>query len=77
MFVFFICNTADCVLDISFFGEVLRIGTPGYLPNETDVLRARQKSVGITETRFTMGQLSYASVSIARYTFMFMLDDPL
>ncbi|KAF8161674.1 heterotrimeric G-protein alpha subunit, GPA3-like protein [Crassisporium funariophilum] len=41
-----------------FFGEVLRIGSPGYLPNETDVLRARQKTVGITETRFTMGQLS-------------------
>lgn len=41
-----------------FFGEVLRIGAPGYLPNVTDVLRARQKSVGITETRFTMGQLS-------------------
>ncbi|KAF9457025.1 heterotrimeric G protein alpha subunit A [Collybia nuda] len=41
-----------------FFGEVLRIGTPGYLPDETDVLRARQKSLGITETRFTMGQLS-------------------
>ncbi|KAF6749023.1 heterotrimeric G protein alpha subunit A [Ephemerocybe angulata] len=44
-----------------FFGEVLRIGSPGYLPNETDDLRARQKSVGITETRFTMGQLSYRS----------------
>ena len=43
----------------SFFGEVLRIGTPGYLPNNADVLRARQKSVGITETRFDMGQLSY------------------
>ena len=42
----------------SFFGEVLRIGQPDYLPNETDVLRARQKTVGITETRFTMGQLS-------------------
>ncbi|KAF8957625.1 heterotrimeric G-protein alpha subunit, GPA3-like protein [Flammula alnicola] len=41
-----------------FFSVVLRIGTPGYLPNETDVLRARQKSVGISETRFTMGQLS-------------------
>ncbi|PPQ86211.1 hypothetical protein CVT25_006891 [Psilocybe cyanescens] len=41
-----------------FFSEVLRIGSPEYLPNETDVLRARQKSVGITETRFTMGQLS-------------------
>ncbi|KAF5368159.1 hypothetical protein D9615_010198 [Tricholomella constricta] len=38
--------------------EVLRIGTPGYLPNETDVLRARQKSLGITETRFTVGNLS-------------------
>ncbi|KAG5645861.1 guanine nucleotide-binding protein subunit alpha [Asterophora parasitica] len=41
-----------------FFSEVLRIGTPGYVPNETDVLRARQKSLGITETRFTMGNLS-------------------
>ncbi|KAF5322853.1 hypothetical protein D9619_002293 [Psilocybe cf. subviscida] len=41
-----------------FFGEVLRIGTAGYLPNETDVLRARAKTVGIKETRFNMGQLS-------------------
>ncbi|KAF8637688.1 hypothetical protein AX16_010763 [Volvariella volvacea WC 439] len=41
-----------------FFGEVMRIGTPGYIPNETDVLRARQKSMGITETRFAMGTLS-------------------
>jgi guanine nucleotide-binding protein subunit alpha len=41
-----------------FFGEVIRIGSPDYLPAVTDVLRARQKSVGITETRFTMGQLS-------------------
>ncbi|KAG6835330.1 G protein alpha subunit [Arthromyces matolae] len=41
-----------------FFGEVLRIGTPGYCPNETDVLRARQKSVGIVETRFALGVLS-------------------
>ena len=46
--------TAFC----SFFGEVLRIGLPGYLPNETDVLRARQESLGIMETKFTMGQLS-------------------
>ncbi|KAF8957887.1 heterotrimeric G-protein alpha subunit, GPA3-like protein [Flammula alnicola] len=41
-----------------FFEEVLCIGSPGYLPNETDVLRARRKSEAITETRFTMGQLS-------------------
>ncbi|TFK68997.1 heterotrimeric G-protein alpha subunit, GPA3-like protein [Pluteus cervinus] len=41
-----------------FFSEVLRIGAPNYLPNETDVLRARQQSMGITETRFSMGTLS-------------------
>lgn len=41
-----------------FFGEVLRIGRPEYTPTETDVLRARQKSTGIVETRFNMGQLS-------------------
>ena len=35
-----------------FFTEVLRIGSPGYVPTETDVLRARQKSTGIVETRF-------------------------
>ncbi|THU92776.1 guanine nucleotide binding protein, alpha subunit [Dendrothele bispora CBS 962.96] len=41
-----------------FFSEVLRIGGNDYIPTETDILRARQKSTGITETRFTMGQLS-------------------
>ncbi|KAF5348123.1 hypothetical protein D9756_010740 [Leucocoprinus leucothites] len=41
-----------------FFNNVLRIGAPGYVPTETDVLHARQKSMGITETRFNMGQLS-------------------
>ncbi|KAF8873400.1 heterotrimeric G-protein alpha subunit, GPA3-like protein [Infundibulicybe gibba] len=41
-----------------FFSEALRIGAPGYLPNETDILRAPHESQGITETRFTMGQLS-------------------
>ncbi|KAG7095899.1 guanine nucleotide-binding protein subunit alpha [Marasmius oreades] len=39
-----------------FLSEVLTIGSPDYLPSETDVLRARQKSTGITETRFTSGQ---------------------
>lgn len=41
-----------------FFNEALRIGEQGYVPTETAVLRARQKSTGITETRFNMGQLS-------------------
>ncbi|KAH0825816.1 heterotrimeric G protein alpha subunit [Lanmaoa asiatica] len=42
---------------VYFFTDVLRIGSPNYLPTESDVLRARLKTTGITETRFTMGQL--------------------
>ncbi|KAH6897854.1 guanine nucleotide binding protein, alpha subunit [Coprinopsis sp. MPI-PUGE-AT-0042] len=41
-----------------FFCEVLRIGQPNYLPTETDVLRVRQESVGTSEMRWTVGQLS-------------------
>jgi hypothetical protein len=42
----------------SFFDEVERIADPNYVPIESDVLRARTKTTGIYETRFTMGQLS-------------------
>ncbi|KZF23458.1 G protein alpha subunit [Xylona heveae TC161] len=41
-----------------FFEEVQRIAAPDYIPIESDVLRARTKTTGIYETRFTMGQLS-------------------
>ncbi|CAI2174138.1 592_t:CDS:2 [Funneliformis geosporum] len=41
-----------------FFDEVRRIGAHGYIPVEADVLRARTKTTGISETRFNMGQLS-------------------
>ncbi|CAG8543170.1 19791_t:CDS:2, partial [Dentiscutata erythropus] len=41
-----------------FFDEVRRIGTQGYIPNVDDVLRARTKTTGISETRFNAGQLS-------------------
>lgn len=43
---------------VSFFEEVKRVAAPDYVPNEADVLRARTKTTGIYETRFTMGQLS-------------------
>jgi hypothetical protein len=46
----------------SFFEEVSRITTPGYIPTEADVLRARTKTTGIYETRFSMGQLSIQCV---------------
>ena len=42
----------------SFFDEVMRIASSDYIPTEADVLRARTKTTGIYETRFTMGQLS-------------------
>lgn len=41
-----------------FFSNVRRIGTSDYVPNEQDILRARTKTTGISETRFNMGQLS-------------------
>ncbi|GAC74489.1 hypothetical protein PANT_11d00082 [Moesziomyces antarcticus T-34] len=41
-----------------FFDNVNRIGQPDYVPDENDVLRARSKTTGISETRFNMGQLS-------------------
>ncbi|KAL1843329.1 hypothetical protein VTJ49DRAFT_2146 [Mycothermus thermophilus] len=41
-----------------FFQEAQRIVAPDYIPNESDVLRARIKTTGIYETRFKMGQLS-------------------
>lgn len=41
-----------------FFSHIKRITAPDYIPNEADVLRARTKTTGITETRFDMGKLS-------------------
>ena len=41
-----------------FFANIRKIGAPDYVPDEADVLRARTKTTGISETRFNMGQLS-------------------
>ncbi|KAI1007459.1 Guanine nucleotide-binding protein alpha-3 subunit [Podosphaera aphanis] len=41
-----------------FFEEAHRITGHDYIPIEADVLRARTKTTGIYETRFTMGSLS-------------------
>lgn len=55
----------------SFFDEVKRLSAPDYIPNEADVLRARTKTTGIYETRFTMGQLSIQSVRYTRCAVFF------
>ncbi|GAA5832927.1 hypothetical protein JCM11251_000533 [Rhodosporidiobolus azoricus] len=41
-----------------FFDEIKRIGASGYIPSEADVLHARTKTTGISETKFKSGQLS-------------------
>jgi guanine nucleotide-binding protein subunit alpha len=41
-----------------FFSNIRKIAAPDYVPDEADVLRARTKTTGISETRFNMGQLS-------------------
>ncbi|WVQ77868.1 guanine nucleotide-binding protein subunit alpha [Cryptococcus sp. DSM 104548] len=41
-----------------FFANIRKIAAPDYVPDEADVLRARTKTTGISETRFNMGQLS-------------------
>jgi len=46
--------------------EVLRIGIPGYIPNETDILRANRESTGIIETHFQMGTLSMRIVDVGQ-----------
>lgn len=41
-----------------FFSNVQRISEMDYIPNVTDILRARIKTTGIYETRFQMGRLN-------------------
>ena len=56
--ILFRCNYKLELTQYSFFDEAPRITHRDYIPNESDVLRARTKTTGIYETRFTMGQLS-------------------
>jgi guanine nucleotide-binding protein G(i) subunit alpha len=42
-----------------YFDAMDRIGLAGYSPTEQDVLRSRVKTTGITETSFSVGDLTY------------------
>lgn len=48
----------------SFFEAANRIAASDYVPSREDVLRARAKTTAITETRFSMGQLSIHMVDV-------------
>ncbi|KAG6818332.1 hypothetical protein H0H93_005918, partial [Arthromyces matolae] len=40
-----------------FLDAVLRIGSPGYLPTETDIIHVQQNNLGILDTRFEVDPL--------------------
>ncbi|KAK7451015.1 hypothetical protein VKT23_012692 [Stygiomarasmius scandens] len=48
----------------SFLKEVQRIGSQDYLPTDMDILRARQKSPGITETRCSLDDIPLHVISL-------------
>ncbi|GAA5813421.1 hypothetical protein MFLAVUS_006899 [Mucor flavus] len=47
-----------------YFNEIERISDTDYIPNQQDILRARVKTTGITETKFTIGDLLYRMVDV-------------
>ncbi|WVR07038.1 hypothetical protein IAU60_004077 [Kwoniella sp. DSM 27419] len=42
-----------------YFDAIGRIAQPDYMPTDQDILRARVKTTGITETHFKIGELTY------------------
>lgn len=43
----------------SFFKDLKRLFQPSYVPSDQDILRARLRTTGISETIFDLGQLTY------------------
>ncbi|KAF5360956.1 hypothetical protein D9756_005169 [Leucocoprinus leucothites] len=48
-----------------FLSDILRISAPGYIPTESDVLRVRQKTVGITETDVTVKDIPIHFIDVS------------
>ena len=47
------------LIEASYYANIDRLFSRGYLPNDQDVLRSRLRTTGITETLFELGQLNY------------------
>lgn len=48
-----------------FFDEIDRIGRPNYIPNATDILKARSKTTGINEVDFQSGPVYIRMLDVA------------
>lgn len=44
---------------VSYFDSISRIGATNFIPTDQDILRARVKTTGISETTFKIGDLTY------------------
>lgn len=50
---------ADELVVCSYFDSIARIGATNFTPTDQDILRARVKTTGISETTFKIGDLTY------------------
>lgn len=48
----------------SFFNSLDRLFTPGWLPDNQDMLHSRLRTTGITETLFELGQLNFRMMDV-------------
>ena len=48
----------------SYFDSLDRLFTPGWLPDNQDMLQARLRSTGITETLFELGQMNFRMMDV-------------
>lgn len=52
------------LLSCSFFGSLDRLFKPGWLPDNQDMLQARLRTTGITETLFELGQMNFRMMDV-------------
>lgn len=51
-------------MKFSFYGSLDRIFAPGWLPDNQDMLQARLRTTGITETLFELGQMNFRMMDV-------------
>jgi hypothetical protein len=47
-----------------YFDELDRIGRPGYVPTEQDILRSRTKTTGVHEVKFALQNIPFTFVDV-------------